>query len=126
MKLRQALVQNFRSICNSSEFDIEPHVTVVIGQNEQGKTNLLKALQSFNSSYTYVVPADLPNHLVPSLADSDPAKVPMVTLWLSIEPDDILALREVVDGIEQIEQLKAAKFLDGHYDYAAIRTDEEP
>src|SRR5208282_2791506 len=122
MKLRRALVENFCSIVKSEEFDVEPGVTVVIGKNEQGKTNLLRGLLSFNPDYKYK-PSDLPNHLRPALAESDQAKVPVVTVWLSIEPDDKAELVEVVRNVEAVQQLRITKFLDGHYDYATIDAD---
>lgn len=84
MKLKQVQVQNFRSIVDSGVVNTDPRVTVLIGKNEQGKTNFLKALASFNPKHAYTT-SDLPNHLHPILEDKDPATVPIVTLWLSPE-----------------------------------------
>jgi len=48
MKLIKARVQNYRSIIDSGEFEIEKLKTILVGPNEAGKTVLLKALQQLN------------------------------------------------------------------------------
>lgn len=48
MKLIKARVQNYRSIKDTGEFDIEELKTIMVGPNEAGKTVLLKALQQLN------------------------------------------------------------------------------
>lgn len=48
MKLIKARVQNYRSILDTGEFDIEELKTIMVGPNEAGKTVLLKALQQLN------------------------------------------------------------------------------
>ena len=53
MRLIKARVQNYRSIIDSGEFEIEKLKTIMVGPNEAGKTVLLKALQQLNK------PADL-------------------------------------------------------------------
>lgn len=45
MRLIKARVQNYRSIIDSGEFEIEKLKTILVGPNEAGKTVLLKALQ---------------------------------------------------------------------------------
>lgn len=48
MKLKKARVQNYRSIIDSGEFEIEKLKTIMVGPNEAGKTVILKALQQLN------------------------------------------------------------------------------
>lgn len=54
MRLIKARVQNYRSIIDSGEFEIENLKTILVGPNEAGKTVLLKALQQLNK------PEDVP------------------------------------------------------------------
>ncbi|GJQ41210.1 MAG: hypothetical protein JETCAE03_07080 [Ignavibacteriaceae bacterium] len=48
MRLIKARVQNYRSIIDSGEFEIEKLKTILVGPNESGKTVLLQALQQLN------------------------------------------------------------------------------
>ena len=54
MKLFKARIQNYRSIIDTGEFEIESLKTIMVGPNEAGKTLILKALQQLNK------PADVP------------------------------------------------------------------
>lgn len=48
MRLANVRVQNYRSIIDSGEFDIEHLKTILVGSNEAGKTALLQAIQHLN------------------------------------------------------------------------------
>lgn len=48
MRLKKARVQNYRSVIDSGEFDVESLKTILVGPNESGKTVLLRALQQLN------------------------------------------------------------------------------
>lgn len=48
MKLIKARIQNYRSIKDTGEFDIEELKTIMVGPNEAGKTVILQALQKLN------------------------------------------------------------------------------
>lgn len=48
MKLTSAHVRNFRSIADSTEVDLSPDVTALVGKNESGKTAFLEALYRIN------------------------------------------------------------------------------
>lgn len=49
MRLKKARVQNYRSIIDSGEFEVEQLKTILVGPNEAGKTVLLRALQQLNN-----------------------------------------------------------------------------
>ena len=49
MRLKQARVQNYRSIRDTGWFDVEEAKTILVGPNEAGKTALLEALQQINA-----------------------------------------------------------------------------
>jgi len=119
MKLKKALVQNYKSIVNSGEIDIDTRLTIVIGKNEQGKSNLLRALESFNDDYKYL-PSDLTSHLRPSLEQRSYNEIPIVTLWLELKPDEVEQLRDVIDHIENLKYLKVTKFYGNDYKFYIV------
>ena len=49
MKLIKARIQNYRSIKDTGEFDIEELKTIMVGPNEAGKTVILQAHPLFGS-----------------------------------------------------------------------------
>ena len=49
MRLKKARVKKYRSIRDTGWFDIEDFKTILVGQNEAGKTVLLQALQQLNA-----------------------------------------------------------------------------
>jgi predicted ATP-dependent endonuclease of OLD family len=54
MRLKKIRVQNYRSIIDSGEIEIEKLKTILVGPNEAGKTVLLRAIQQLNK------PEDIP------------------------------------------------------------------
>lgn len=122
MKLSKVRVRTYRSIVDTGDVDTEEGVTVVIGKNEQGKTNFLKAIRSFNWEQQYA-PSDLPNHLRPGLEDRPAAEIPIVSLTFALEPADRKKLTGVVHGIELITALRSTKYYDNHYQFWTIKAD---
>jgi predicted ATP-dependent endonuclease of OLD family len=121
MRLKQVLVQNYRSTVDSTTVDIEDGVTVVIGKNEQGKSTFLHAIKAFNTA-EHFSPNDLPNHLRPALDDRKPADIPMVTLWFTLEPQDKKKLANL-RYIEIATTIKAVKYYGNNYGFALIYDD---
>ncbi len=123
MRLQRVRVENYRSIVDSGVVNIEDVVTVLIGKNEQGKTNFLKALASFNEQVQYS-PGDLPNHLRPQLDDKDPGEIPIVSLWVVPEPSDLTKLQEILRVEYVADQYRATRYFDGHYEYFAVGSED--
>ena len=48
MRLVKARIQNYRSIIDTGEFEVEKLKTIMVGPNEAGKTIVLRALQQLN------------------------------------------------------------------------------
>ncbi len=122
MKLRTAQVQNYRCIVDTGIVDIYARVTVLVGKNEQGKTNFLRALASFNPANAYT-PNDLPNHLRAILEEKNPSDIPVVTLWLVPDIEDKAELKEIMPQVDKIEEFKITRFYDGHYLYRSKDND---
>lgn len=127
MKFSKVRVQTYRSIVDSGVVEIEEGVTVVIGKNEQGKTNFLRAIRGFNSDEQFA-PSDLPNHLRPSLEDKKPNEIPIVSIWFALEPNDKVKLGKLVRGVDSASEIKCVKFYGNNYVFATIKAggEEEP
>lgn len=93
MKIKKVCVQNYRSIIDSEEFEIDNNKTILVGPNEAGKTALLQALQHLNPP-SGVKPLsalrDYPraNYNKITLGEVDPANVRVVEAEFELEDDD--------------------------------------
>lgn len=93
MKLIKARVQNYRSVIDSGEFEIENLKTIMVGPNEAGKTVLLKALQQLNKPADvqgFEVLRDYPRSKFNDIDTGkvDPKNVTVVTGYFELEDSD--------------------------------------
>lgn len=93
MKLIKARIQNYRSIIDTGEFDIEELKTIMVGPNEAGKTVILKALQQLNKPSDVVgfdVLRDYPRSMYNDISTKTvlPKDVTVVTGYYSLEESD--------------------------------------
>ncbi len=99
MRLIKARVQNYRSIIDSGEFEIEKLKTIMVGPNEAGKTVLLKALQQLNKPSDvqgFEVLRDYPRSKFNDIDTGkvDPKNVTVVTGYFELEDEDKAAIPE--------------------------------
>ena len=59
MRLKSFKVGPYRNILGTGEIEVHPSITVLVGKNESGKTNLLHALDGLNPAN---VPREFPTH----------------------------------------------------------------
>ncbi len=93
MKLIKARVQNYRSIKDTGEFEIEELKTILVGPNEAGKTVLLKALQQLNRPEEvngFDVIRDYPRSLYDEITTKKvkPEDIEVVTGYFKLDDDD--------------------------------------
>lgn len=93
MRLIKARVQNYRSIIDSGEFEIENLKTIMVGPNEAGKTVLLKALQQLNKPadvQDFEILRDYPRSKFNDIDTGkiDPKDVTVVTGYFELEDSD--------------------------------------
>ena len=93
MKLIKARIQNYRSIKDTGEFEIESLKTILVGPNEAGKTVVLKALQQLNKpddidGFDEIrdYPRSLYNDITTKQVTAD--KVEVVKGWFSLDEND--------------------------------------
>ncbi|MCR6634737.1 AAA family ATPase [Devosia sp.] len=97
MKLFKAQVQNYRSIRDTGEFEIEGIKTILVGPNEAGKTAVLQALQRLKPPAT-VRPLnplrDYPRALYNDIATGKvkPGSVKVVIGQFALDSDDLALL----------------------------------
>jgi len=93
MKLIKARVQNYRSIKDTGEFDIEELKTILVGPNEAGKTVLLKALQQLSRPEGvkgFDIIRDYPRSLYNDITTKkvDPTEVEIVRGYFKLDEED--------------------------------------
>jgi len=85
MKLVNARVRRYRSIEESTSFEVEPDVTCLVGKNESGKTATLQALYKSNpiDRASFDEGLDYPSHKTRELTqDDEPIEVSSLTYEL--------------------------------------------
>lgn len=104
MKLVKARVQNYRSIRDTGEFEVEGKKTILVGPNEAGKSAVLQALQQI-SRPDEVKPfdqlRDYPRALLNNITTGKvkPTNVPVVTGWFELDEKDIAELPESLRSV---------------------------
>ena len=93
MKLIKARIQNYRSILDTGEFEIEKLKTIIVGPNEAGKTVLLKALQQLNASEKiqgFTPLRDYPRSLYNDITTKKilPENIVVVTGYFELDSED--------------------------------------
>jgi energy-coupling factor transporter ATP-binding protein EcfA2 len=105
MRLIAARVTNYRSVIDSTEFEVEPGKTIVVGANEAGKTAVLQALRTINPPDGEPVGLealrDYPRAKYTELdrGDKDTGDIEVARATFVLEPDDIAELREIDDDL---------------------------
>jgi predicted ATP-dependent endonuclease of OLD family len=99
MKLIKARVQNYRSIKDTGEFDIENIKTILVGPNEAGKTAILQALQKLNppeSVADFHALRDYPRSLYNEITTNrvKPEDIDVVTGYFELDDEDKANLHE--------------------------------
>ena len=94
MKLTKARIQNYRSIIDTGEFEVEDLKTIMVGPNEAGKTVILKALQQLSKPDDvagFDALRDYPRSKYNDITSKKVAveDVTVVTGWFKLDEDDI-------------------------------------
>ncbi|TFB36415.1 AAA family ATPase [Pseudomonas sp. F01002] len=104
MKLESFRVRNYRSINDSGEIAVS-RITALLGRNESGKSNLLRALHSLNpiTGFEALRPIkDFPRHRrLEECTDDTPV---LSTAWV-LDDDDKEALLEVLPRATEVSQV---------------------
>ncbi|MDO9036421.1 MAG: AAA family ATPase, partial [Methanoregula sp.] len=108
MQLTGAHVTLFKSIEDSSNVSIDPDVTILVGQNESGKTAFLNALykaKPVEENITYNIVNDYPRHGLTAYEKVHPKKPATVVRFQYLLNDDELDAINQDLGLNLIEEL---------------------
>lgn len=97
MRLAKARIQNYRSIIDTGEFEVEALKTIMVGPNEAGKTVILKALQQLNKPEDvagFEALRDYPRSKYNDITSKKilPKDITVVTGWFDLDDDDKAAI----------------------------------
>jgi predicted ATPase len=136
MRLRNARVQNYRSVEDSGEISFEDDVTCLVGKNESGKTAVLQALHLLNplnpvkGKKTYDEVMDYPSRHYSGYkrnkAKNGPA--PVLTATFCLDDDEVATLKQafgddVLDDQEVIVKKgygSGTTYISGYNEAAAV------
>lgn len=116
MKLNSYCVYNFRSVEDSGWVECS-NTTTLVGVNESGKTNMLKALWKFNPVREGEIDVlhDMPVTLLSELRNKT-EDVKFISVKFDLDDKDIQMLEEQTNQeIENLEYVIVSRYYDGRY-----------
>ena len=114
LQIEKVRVCNFLSYKDSGEVNLDKFITTMIGKNESGKTNFLKALESLNLSYEYS--DDDFCYFSSDIEEKENSEIAMVTAWFKTDNEDKERLKKIHGWLSQVERIRVTKFFDDHYE----------
>ena len=111
MRIKKVGIRNFRSIIDSGEISLDDKITILLGKNEQGKTNFLKAIESFGKDYEYQE-----DDLSYLLSHEEISQIPIITVWFKLDDAEKKVLTSIDENFEKQNELVITKYFDGHYE----------
>ena len=112
MRIEKVMIRNFRSIIDTGEISLDEKITILLGKNEQGKTNFLKALESFGKEYKYT--DDDLSYLITHEKESQ--QIPIITIWFKLDEDEKKILSSINEEFKKQNEVVITKYFDGHYE----------
>ncbi len=117
MRALEATVHNFLSISHPQTLRLD-QITALVGPNESGKTNLLRALASLSPNYVYSL-EDLSSF---SDAEVQPES-PIVDMRFRLDPEEQEKLAVAVPAMSAVHEVTVTKHFDSSYSVAAAQVD---
>lgn len=137
MLLRRISVENVRSFLDRTDLVLDGHISILIGPNGGGKTNLLDSVvimlrrHLFASMYAVHVPTpeqpqryefrqnDMLNNLLLEKHSAAPHSPQVVEIEIEITSRDLAGMQTIKDGAAEIIQLAANKYVNLRHQNAA-------
>jgi len=128
MIITHAHIQNFKSIKDSNEFEVDKDVTCLVGKNEAGKTAILQAINKLNSTEAKDAnfsDLEYPRHKLNEYEETTEFAEALITKWV-LEEEDFVELEGVIGPTaRQIQLVKISKDYSNEKDFE-FELDEKP
>lgn len=123
MRLEKARIQNYRSIRDTGEFEVETLKTIMVGPNEAGKSAVLQALQQINAPKGikgFDPLRDYPRALYNKISTGEvnPDHVVVVMATFTLSESDLKALPERIRSSATGYEFK--RYLNNTYTHSII------
>lgn len=117
MLLSKVRVQDYRSIGDTGEFEVEPTKTLLVGINEAGKTAVLRALQTINAPEdTQPLDAlrDYPRsrYMEVQSGQRAPGDINVATVTFKLSQAERDAIAELAEPLGRAEELHVFSYMD--------------
>lgn len=126
MRVEKVRIQNFQCIRDSGEIPLDDQITVLVGENESGKSAILKALSHFNQGESFKdVDVSTMSFIRPRLDSGELSRdsIEMVATWVTLSDKDKRALA-LPEQLGTVSTFKIIKTLDNQY--KVFTGDDEP
>ncbi len=120
MQIANISIKAFKSIMDL-EISLDPQITVLIGPNESGKTNILKAIEAFNPEIAF-------NKELTCQYSTyfDEGKYPEITIeYINIEPKARVELANIHPSLKEAKSIQIRRFGSTAADYQLVLHDKE-
>ena len=133
MELKSFRVRNFRSINDSGEIDVS-RITALLGRNESGKSNVLRALHSLNPAdgFKALSPIkDFPRHRKLSECSDNTPVIDSIWMLNNFEQQCLAEIWPSAEGVSEVtvgRRYGEIRYVgidtpEAAFDLAAIKTD---
>lgn len=125
MLLKKVTIHKYKSFLTEQSFEVEDHITRIVGKNESGKTALLEALAKFNYfeknvEFEFNKDLDYPRSELVKVRNDNPA---VLTCEYVLEDKDIQSIeKEFTKGILSSRTVVVTAYYDNSHEAKEITT----
>src|SRR6266853_6326394 len=116
MRLSRVRIHNFNSFNDSAVVELDDKITIILGNNESGKTSFLRAVSSLDDSYKYQ-PEELcsyaPNTDSLHRKEMTEANLPILTGTFKLDQNDSLELKAVHESLASLRMFDLTRYYSG-------------
>lgn len=115
MLVEKIIIHNFKSVAKNCELEVSKNVTSLVGANQSGKTNILRAIEKF--SYGEYQLDDICDFSAPGKASEIDEQINMITVICRVGDND-KDFKGISPRFSKINGLRVTKKYNGEYVFA--------